>query len=116
MKITSKEHATKVIVYVSKVFIVIGIIQSIFSFLILQGFLDQLLGSISGSIYIIFGLLLWKFKKLIFALLLTFFAFVNALLSILNLFADAGENKGLPIIGIALIFAGFQAIKATRAV
>lgn len=114
-KIESKEHATRVINHVSKVFVILGIIQIVFSTFVDAPLEAKIEISIIGVIYIGLALLLRKFKKPIIAVIFLLFSLASVLIASLNLFGILGntQKRSIPIIGIAVVIASIQAIKAT---
>lgn len=115
--VESKEKAIKVIGHVSKVFIILGLIQIFGGFAFANfSFESKIAMGVSGIIYIGLGYLLGKFKKIAIAIILLLLSLAGVILALMNLFGVFGtvQNKGLPIIGIALAIASIQAIKATK--
>lgn len=115
--VESEEKAIKVINHISKVFEILGGI-SILGFFILTNFSfeSRVAIAITGITYVILGFLLGKFKKPVIAIILLLLSLAGVLVAILNLFGVLGntQNRGLPIIWVAMAIASFQAIKATR--
>lgn len=116
-KIESKEKAAKVIKHISKVFVIIGALQIILGF-ILQDFQfeSRVEMGITGLVYLCLGFLFGKFKKTIIAMILLLLSLTGVIVTSMNLFGIFGntQNRGLPIMGIAIAIASIQGIKATR--
>ena len=116
-EIESKEMAIKIIKHLSEIFVVIGSLQIILSFIINNfPFESKVAIGITGLIYLCLGLLLGKYKKTILAIMLLILSLTGVIITSMNLFGILGtnQNKGLPIMGIAIAIACVKAIKATR--
>ncbi len=114
MKITSKQHAHKVITYVSKVFIALGSLQIIIYYLMLN-LSNESRGigmGIGFAIVFLAGSLL-EFKKATLAHLLILFPVIDLAMSIFSFLNGLSiQNVGLPILSISMIVAGLQAVSA----
>ena len=116
-KIESKEMAIKIIKHLSEIFVIIGSLQIILSFMINNfPFESKVVIGITGLIYLCLGFLLGKYKKTILAIMLLTLSLTGVIITSMNLFGILGttQNKGLPIMGIAISIACVKAIKATR--
>lgn len=115
-KIESKEHAKKVIDHVSKVFMILGILQIIGSFTVFNFALEtKIIESVIGIVYLILAFLLRKLKSPIIALILLSLSLIEILFALMNLFGLFGNSKnaGIPIMAVAFAIASVQAIQAT---
>lgn len=115
-EIESKEKAAKIIKHLSEIFIFIGSLQIILAFLIENfQFESKIAIAINGMIYIILAIILEKFKKTIAAITLLILTLTSVIISSMNLFGILGntQNRGIPIMGIALAISCIKLIKAT---
>ena len=116
-KVESKEKAIKIIDHISKVFMILGSLQILLGFMLEDfSFESKVAVCITGLVYICLGFLLKKFKNTIIAIILLLLSLTGVIATSMNLFGVFGntQNRGLPIMGIAIAVASIQAIKATR--
>lgn len=114
-KIESKEKAIRIINYISKVFIILGVIQIIFDFIFIYFFFESkividIIDMANGPIYIIFGFLLRKFKKMIVVNIFLLYFLIKVVDNILGI-----QNRSIFIMGIIIVvIVSIQAIRAIR--
>ncbi len=114
----SKEQATKAINHISKVCIILGIIQMLYGFsndtFPTEAKIEM---SVIAIVLIGLGILLKKFKKPIIAKILLSLSIIWVIFSAIGIFGVltwGADMKiiGNPILGIAMIVASIQATKA----
>lgn len=112
-KIESKEQAVKIINHVSRIFVILGIIQMIGGSIFINfSHENRIAIGITGLIHISFGFLLKKFKSIIIVSILLLFTLSEIMVAILNLFGVFNQPKAIPIIAVAIAIATIRAMQA----